>query len=411
MIEFYKLIFDVSLYYLLSGYFTRLLFNKSPSVFGFALLVLTVLFDTLLRSKNETGKKANYFILILPIIILLEKPTICAIIQMIPAWMFVCYSIISDRITCNYDEFRSEFSFGLKLLLLLIFGFLFQDNLSLALTQTIPYLILMLALGVCLLRLLRERKPDSLRQGLYMIVFMIFCVGLTVGNVPQLLLKGFGYVYRSVLAPLLFGLAILFAAVFYISYLILKWLVSRAQGNKEDLNIQLESAAETLGIDEQIQAYDLNFQWLKILLLILFICAVALFVFLIFRRFLGQKNEKKDAVPYSDKKEKLISSTGKAKNVGIIRPREPRLLVRYYYARFLLESLKRDIRIPRGKTVDELSLLLSRHFDKESVNNLSEVYTVARYSNLEPISSETVNIAAESWKVIKHTKKPKVDRK
>ncbi len=407
MTEYYKLLFDLSLFYTISGYYLMLTTEQAPSVFLFLALVAASGLDSLFRARRlyHPGKYGLRLLpLFLPLLALFSRPSLGQILQSLPAWLYLGWTTLSGRIDLDYSEARSHFSFGLRLLLLMIFGPLFHGRLGVTIIRTIPYLVIMLASGVCLLRMLREQRPDGLRQGLYLAAFVLICVLLTVGKAPQLLVKGFGYVYRGVIAPLIFALAIVFGVLMYGFYILLAWIVKRAQGQEEELQIDLESAADMLGLQEEYTTYTTNLRWLVVLLAVLGVLLLLFILFLIFRRLLGERQRSDENGPWRESSITQTSDLPVKRSSGILRPRDPRLAVRYYYARFVAECRKRGISVPRGMTVTELAVHCAAAFPDADPKTLAALYLPSRYSTRTDISQEDAALAAESWRLLKRSK-------
>jgi hypothetical protein len=264
---------------------------------------------------------------------------------------------------------------------------------------------MMLVSGVCMLRILREKRGGGIRQGLYMGAFVLLCAGLTLGHAPQLLLKGVGFVYRGVVAPLVFVLAVVIAAVFYVFYLLTAWIVARRKGQDAELNLSLESAAEALGLSDQYAAYTADLRWLKTLLIVLLCAVLAFLLFLLFRRLLGDRPGGAPRAYATERRGVLPGAASSEKPPGRIRPREPRLAVRYYFAHFVAECARRGLVITEGMTVTELCRQCAGHFPDAEVAALAEVYLPARYQLSRPVPRNDVRRAAEAWSALKRSGK------
>ncbi len=410
MAEVCKLLFDLSLYHALTGFYLRCISGEGPSAACFLALAACAALDAFLRARGVKHRLLRSLPLLLPFAALAAKPGLIPFLHCLPAWAYLAFSILTERTETTYDEFRAHFGFGLKALLLFVFGPLFPGALSGAALGTIPYLILMLVSGVCMLRVLREGR-GGVRQALYMGAFVLLCAGLTVGHAPQLLLKAVGFLYRGVVAPLVFLIAVVLAAALYIFYLLAKWLVARAQGDAPELNISLESTADMLGLSDQYQAYTADLRWLKTLLIALLCALIAFLLFLLFRRLLGQRARPAERGAATEKRTVLPGMAASQRAPGRIRPRDPRLAVRWYYARFLEECARRGMRIERGMTVAELCAASVPLFPGADVQALAEVYLPARYQLSASISKEDVRRAAAAWKALKQSGKPEETQK
>ena len=404
MTEFYKLVFDLALYYTIGGYFTSLVFDTVPSAVGFLLLAAAVLLDAILRARTERRGLVKYLPLVLPVLTLIARPGIWQIVHILPAWAYLGWSFCTDRIETYYYEFQAHFSFSLKLHLLLLAGFPFWEKVPLALGRALPYLILLLAVGVCLLRMLREKQKQGVRQAIYIAIFIVLCAGLTLGQAPQALMRGFVQLYRNVLAPLFFGIAILAALAGYIIYLFLEWLISRRNGEITPPQINLQSVAEDLGIEEQYDAYLVDLSWLRPIGITIAAAIVIFALFLIFRKLLGDTRMETAEKSFSEQSERLMQRGGKKRKTGLLRPRNPRLAVRYYYAKFMEECRKRGLQYSEGMTAQELCRHSVRVFPGADPEELSRVYAPARYSSREVVTQADADRAAALWKELKQIK-------
>ncbi len=409
MAECYKLLFDLSLFYTIFGYFLSLVAGTPPSIVCFLALAAAVMLDSFLRFSKayENGHRALRLLpLLLPLLSLLFRPTLPQILHALLIWLYLSFSMFTDRVEIDYSSFRSHFSFGMWMLFLMIFGPLFPGRFTVSLIGAVPYLVCMLICGVCLLRMLREQRPDGLRQGIYIAVFIMLCALLTIGKAPQLLLRAFGFIYRTAIAPLIFGAAILLAVAFYGFYLFAAWLVSRAQGNDEPLQINMQGAAEMLGIEDQYKAYTADLRWLRTLLIVL---GVALLLFLIYRLFLrlmGDRVSVRAASPWKERGERAADVYEMQRMPGVLRPRDPRLAVRWYYGHFLTECRRRGVPLMDGTTAGELAALSVSFFPGADPAALTELYLPARYDPAGSISAEDARRAAELWKDLKRTIDP-----
>ena len=404
MTECYKLIFDLSLYYTLSGFYLMLVFSEKPSPWGFLLLAAAALADAALQARKKPRGRAGFLPLLLPLLMLTARPGLWQIVQLLPGWVYLSWSLITGRTDTDYCEFQNHFSFGVRLLLLLLAGFLFWGKLPGAFGAALPYLILMLADGVCLLRMLREQQGQGLRQAAYIAVFLALCAGLTLGRAPQLLLKAFGLVYQNVLAPLLIGAAVLGAGLCYVLFLALKWLFSTGKGEVELPELELEGIAEGLGLEDAYESRLVNFAWLKPVGILLAAGLTVLVLVLIFRRLMGSRRMGEAAPGGSEQSERMIQAVGRKRSVGRIRPRDPRLAVRFYYAKYLAECRSRGLQFPDGMTAAELSEHSRQAFPGADPEQLAQVYAPARYSSRETVTRADAETAAALWRKLKQSR-------
>lgn len=403
MTEFYKLTFDLSFYYTLTGWFLLLIARQAPSPYAFLALAAAAGLDALARRDPARHRALRFVILLLPLASLLARPGLYPALHMLPAWAYVVWCVLTDRVSVRYGPFREQFGVMLRLLLLMIVGFVFPKNLKEAALRTAPYLVLMLTLGVCLLRMLRERRPEGVRQGLYMAAFVALCAGLTLGRAPQLIVRALGLVYRHVLAPVFFAAAIAMAWLFYGLYLGVTWLFSLFRGEMHPVEFRMESAAEIFGLEEEYRDYAADLAWLRTLLIVLGVLALLFVLFLIFRRLLGERAAAAREDPFREQREAHAGGAN-PRSPGRIRPRDPRRAVRYYYAKFLAECRRRDLEIPKGMTAAELAVRCAGAFPDADPAALAALYAPARYSETAQVTAQDAQRAAEAWHALKRSR-------
>ena len=404
MAGIYKLIFDLALYYTLAGFYIGVFFSAAPSVPGILLLVLIVVLDAILRRQKVTAPAPRIAILCLPLLTLLAHPGIWPLIHLVPAWVYLGYCIFTGRVETELGDFRSHFSFGLSILLLILPAFLLSKRAAGSFVAIVPYLAIMLAVGVCLLRMLREKTRSGVKQGVYMSVFILACAALTVGKAPQMVGLILKTIYQYVLAPLLLGGVLLVGFGFYGIFKALFWLAALLRKEEpEPVEMDLRSAAEMMGLEEAYDVAVKDHPIARIIGYCLLALAVAAVLFLIFRRLLGNRDKGEEKKPYEESREGVLPPA-KRRRPGLTRPREPRLAVRYYYARFLRECRRRSVDLRPGMTSEELAEACSYAFPGVDTAVLQRLYVPARYSDYEPVTAADADRAADAWHALKRSK-------
>ena len=406
MIEFYKLLFDLTLYYELSGFYFKVIFHVRPSVGGFLLLLTSVLLDIFLRSRDAKRGLLKYLPLVLPVAIFYYRPSLWQFVQFIPAWAFLVISIWTDRIAVSYEGFKDHYSFAGKLQFVFIPSLVFWERVPGGFQVAIPYLVLMLVMGICLMRMLREKGSKGAKQAIFMTGFIILSALLTIGHAPQLLLQGIGIVYHNVIAPVLVGAAEVVTAIGYVFYLAARWLISLHKGTRPTPGGS-ETPPAWYDASRPYEITEVNSEWLKYVLIGIAALLAILFVILVIRKMLGEKEELEEERTEDDKIEHASLPTAKPRSILGLRPRNPRLAVRYYFSKFLSECAKRGEELPAGLTATELATYCADRFPGVDPQVLATLYSPARYSNLETVSSEDVENAAEAWRALKRTKQEK----
>lgn len=403
MREFYKLLFDLTLCYEIFGFYFKILFKAEPCIGGFLLLISMILLDIFLRSRNLNHGFLKILPLFLPLAVFYYRPTLWQLIQLIPAWVYVGYSIYSGRVAVDYDEFKTHYAFAGKIQFILLLGIIGWNRVPGALLVAIPYLLLMLVSGVCLLRMLREKEQKGSRQAIFMGCFILISALLTMGRAPQLVITVLKFIYTNAIAPILMGAAMAVSMVAYVFVIALRWLLSVSK-NKGPNPPSQESPPAWYDASRNYEITPVNVEWLKYVIIVIGVLIAGFIVFLIMRKMISEgKEEEQDTKKYDEEE---IIEIRKEKPLGFlgIRPRNPRLAVRFYYAKFLVECNKRIPDLSKGLTAAELSTISASKFPGTDPSILSSIYAPARYSNRELITTKDVEQAAAAWKELKRAK-------
>ena len=153
MKEILKLLFDICFYYTLSGFYMYIFTGNTPSGWGAAVLILTagawIVFDKLRKNKINTDERkeineedtaepgasrrvvlskgllsrtGSILFCALPGIIFLFELSMWQFIQYIPAWVYLGYTIWSNKLYTDRAEFLIHFKFTGKILCFMMFG-------------------------------------------------------------------------------------------------------------------------------------------------------------------------------------------------------------------------------------------------------------------------------------------------
>ena len=102
----YRLTFDASVYYAVTGLFLQLWAKTTPSVLGFGLLCVALLLSGIL-STSKRIRQLRYVPLLLPVLVLLDFQ-VATFLHMLPAWIYCGASLIGDRADIEYKEFQDR---------------------------------------------------------------------------------------------------------------------------------------------------------------------------------------------------------------------------------------------------------------------------------------------------------------
>lgn len=402
MTALYKLLFDLAVYYAVSGYYLRVFWDRQPSFLGFFLLVLSVGAALLLEKRLIPPLRAA--IPMLALLCLFTRPGIAALLQLLPAVAYLSFSLYTGATKLRFEEFRDHFFFGLRLLLVVLPPLLFSRRAVPALMEMIPYLVFLLAAGVCLMRMLREKTASGGKQALFIGAFLLGCALFTAGRAPQLLWSALTFFYQKIFAPVILMAIIAVGMFVYLFFKGFFWLVSLLRKEEaEPVQLDLRSAAETMGLEDTYDYVVKDFPLMRIIGYVLLAVGILLALIWLFRRLLGERkgetaeeaaSERSGAAPPMEKKRKP----------GLTRPRDPRLAVRYYYARFLRECRRRKVVLSPGMTSRELAAACAYAFPGADPAILQRLYLPARYSSHTPVTGADANAARDAWRELKKTR-------
>ena len=405
MTGLYKLIFDLSVYYSLIGFYANIAFGSAPSMLGFALLCVTVGGYIFLQSKGADEHR-RMPVLALPFFALVFWPGLWPAIHLLPAWLYTGWSLVTGKTETNYTEFRSHFSFGFGIQAFILPAFIFSKSAPAAFVDAVPYLTMLLAVGVCLLRMLREETQSGSKQALFIMSFVVGCALLTIGRAPHMVMAVIKFLYQNVIAVALLCTILTLGVLLYTFFKFFFWLVSLLGGKNENPpEMNLMSVAQMMGLEEEFVDTSGDIAWLRILGYVLITAVVVLLLFLLFRKLLGHGSREKKRDPWTDQKES-VEPGARRRRRSLTRPRDPRLAVRYYYGRFMDECRKRGMTVKPSLTNEELARASAMYFPGGDPGKLAEVYAPARYCERGTVTPADVDRAQAAWSSLKKTKAP-----
>ena len=101
-----KTLFDLSLYYTLTGFYLRCVSGQAPSAICFLALVLCAALDAFLRARGVKSRFLRFLPLLLPFLSLFARPGLIPFLHCVPAWAYAAFSILTQRLDMRYDGFH-----------------------------------------------------------------------------------------------------------------------------------------------------------------------------------------------------------------------------------------------------------------------------------------------------------------
>ena len=418
MIEVCKLLFDLFFYYTISGFYLHIFTGTPPVIWGMLILAASIIIYVFVQNRLGKGSEAvkpgskidlsRIVCCVIPVTLLLFRPTIWQLVQYIPAWGFLGFSIWTGSLHTGKAEFKDHFGFTGKLLLLMLPGFISVGRNGTAFNgsafdSAVIYLVVYLMLGICLMRMLREEGKLHRGRTLFMLL-ALFGVSLTLFSLQALdaLAAAVGFIYKNIIVNIIFAVVFALGAIFYGIAWIFQKIFSLFGGDSElfEVKIDMSGSAEQIFGPQEFTDNGIP-AWLVFLgyaVLALAVCAV---VFLIFRRLRGRKPSAEKKSLYTEEREN-IQAEERRREGGLLRPKDSRLAVRWYYRKFLKEGTRRGAE--RGAA--DTSLAVAEKYaplfpPPDSAEQLRNVYIGARYNENGTVTPEDADRAAALWKKMK----------
>jgi len=409
MIGICKILFDLCFYYTLSGFFFYLLSGSNPSVWGVPVLMFSMIayMATIHRKSDDDSPEGKKVIrpgiiifCLLPGLILAFRPTIWQICQYLPAWAFFGYTIWNGLVNTDRGAFEGHFSFTGKLYFLTLFGIfaISSGRIGNAVLGAIPYLIIYLLTGVCLMRVLREEgKLTKGRNIAVLLLLLAASITLASLQTPQLILGAVGFIYRNVISWIIIGAAYALGVIIFSIGKIISWIFSFLHFGNHDVTIDMSGSAQEI-FGEEAETWEAQFPaWLEIAATVLVVLLVAFIIFMILRKLLGKKTVERKREFYTEEYEHL-KKRDRGIIGGLLRPKDPRQAIRWYYRKYLREGdVRRCLRHSPADTSMDIRRKYGPFFPDYESEELRDLYIMARYRYSEEIPKSAADTANELW--------------
>lgn len=404
MQEFLKLCFDLSYYLAITGFY-GVLFHGDPLFLPAVFILLgSSLLDGLWSSRKGPNKILRG---LLPFLaaggILLFGPTRAQFLRFLPFLIYYCFCLLSGRVSGNEDSWLRSSRFvwistALLLLPVLVIGELWQP----AMEAAAPWLCLLLFSGLIQGRLLRLHSADKRAEWKLLCLFGLGCVLAALIRLPALLQKLGLFLWRVLLFPLIELLFLIIGLVCYGAYWFFNLILCLGEeGPLLPPASAMEAAKETLELEENAEALREN-PVFKIILLVLCLFALAYALYRVFRRLIGVKEEVPEEARAAEGR--VLSAPKQTKTFGRIRPKDPRLAVRFTFDKFLRECKARGVQICPNMTAEMMLAAARDAFPGADPEELRQIWLPARYSSGE-ITEKDAKAAAALYKKLKKTKR------
>ena len=412
MTELLKILFDMCFYYTFVGYCFTMFTLEAPSSWGIPVFMAAAVVNLLLQrllpgsaaAENSGPRQINFRKILccaLPAAFFLFGSSFWQKISFLPAWAYFSFTIWTDRVHMDREEFRQRFSFSARIYLLAALGIFWISRMKIALLGAIPYFILYLLTGICIMRILREKgKLKESRNVFVVLVMLAGSLMLAVLQTPHIVMSIISFIYKNIITNVFIAILYVAGAVMYAFMWLFVQLIALISTKGTEFQAELGAAAEEVFGDELNAKLVTSPEWLKYIGLAILALAAAFILFLILRKMIGARRRDEAALPYSEERDAL-RKRGRSARSGIFRPRDARQVVRWYYRKYLKEVVSRGVRIVPGDTSQTVLKKSDVHFPGSDAEKIRELYILSRYRHKNEIRDIDAFAATELWKKLK----------
>ena len=395
MEKFYKLVYDVTCFYIFTAFFFYLAFWTETDMPAYGVLLFTILLHVFFE-RTAARNYIKIVVMALPMVCLMKEGAIVGKLQIIIPWIYMVIVIIKEQYGLYYEEFKSRFKGMTAALLLPLIVFACTDDFEIgkmAIMQMVPFLFVFFASGILLMQNLRfgidgkGRKEFERHQMGQMVLFFLFCVLVTSGRIIQL-------ISEQVLLP--FIKAVLIGAVGLLYKLYESLMLPAEHSNAVNAAYEerygpepsipptmapevLPEAPVILNPDEVVPEVGPD---------VLMICAAVTVVILLFFVLRGTKKSKSGDAVIEDERETLdeVEEPGKKLKKRSVHPE---VVIRYHYLKFMEMANSREIKVKHSDTTEEIreKFLFKNAAKVEETKELTKLYQKVRYTK-EAVTKE-----------------------
>ena len=387
MTGFFKLFADISVYYALILYLAKAIANVDYFAAGWFFLVLMCAARGLVIQYAKDDHPALKLLYLIPCLSLLFSSSVVQAALWIPLWVWCVCSFESGAYDFTHDAYRSLCYKECIIIFLCWISLFFLPKWPEAIVQAAFYLAFALAGMVIMLRYLRQEKTGG---------------GISLGLMAALLassgLCAFFHVFSSLFHLLKRGYLWLVSLLFKIvTPETFSFMDDIKLPNAPDIHLdgspEFSEGNPVISVIAPLKEMSL-FEKILILLVIAMIAGVIIWI--LFRSMKGHRFYQRKE---TDETIERIKPSKKAR-MALFVPGDPREAVRWYYAHYVHECVKKGL-ITRdnvnSKDVEEASAAFC---DEQLRKDFRQLYIRVRYSS-GPVSRQDVNLARSYWKQIR----------
>ena len=323
----------------------------------------------------------------------------------LPAMAYVAILCYTGRVALSRERFLGYFKpisifLGAAIALLLIFA---PEGKAMA--NALPFMIAGFLLGVMLLRTLRHARTTRrhrrfifINLGLPLLVALLAFL-LARAGFAGVLGGGLGLFYRTLIMPLLMGVAYLFSLIMFLVQKVLSLFAREDVVRSARFEANLDAMEAELGVIAGESS-----ELVGNILIALGILFGLLLLFFLFRAMLGEQMEKPIAEDPAGTLGRVDPPDRPRARKNPFVPRTPEEQVRRCFKKLLQQSREAGVTFLISDTSERAAKRASAVFEPERMNELRNLYIRARYSPAG-ISKEEARRAKDIYEGLKKARK------
>lgn len=357
-----KMICDLSLWFGLGGFILSFFGDPGASAIPMAAIVLSCALCNALKDR-KLWLRLLPLLLLVPVCIIFIRDIMSAVF-LLPPVAYGVWLCAARRFSLDYAASTSYFrTTAIALLVFFPVAAMFGGTGMLE-AHIFPYFIIFLFSGVLMLRLLRHDEHMKMTRRL-----LLINLALLGGCCAAVVLLSSDLFYHSILLPLGKALGYLLdLLIWLISQFIKLFLPNDGRHNSSEA-VKGEFDPVSNGQGDPSQA-----------LLILAIIVFLIFAIVLLRRLWTNRSKTTKNVRINEARTRIPDNPAPRQRHSLLRPRDPREAVRWYYRLFLLKARSNKAVIQPCHTSEMIMQALDGTFDPLLLSELRDIYLTARYS-------------------------------
>jgi len=410
MIRVLKVLFDLSFYYAISGFYLYLFTEVFASGWGVPIFVLSAcVYNAMIKWLPGIKKMSAVLACALPGLFFVFEISFLQIMQFLPAWVFFIIKIWQDRFNTDREQFADHFKVTRYTLVGAALGLIYVSRSVPAFIGVTPYLITYLMTGICLMRTLREEGSLTAGRNMALMVTVLLCsVVLAVLQAPHWIFQAAGFIYTNIILTLLrwIGYAIMMVvyAIIFVFSLIARLLAQFMTLDEFEMPGQGIGGPAEMFMEAEGMMQAEQLPWVRVVATMILIIAVALIVYFLLRRLIGGNLKAGDNNLFIEIQETLNVKERK-KRSGVFRPKDPRQAIRWYYRKYLTEGASRGVKHERQDTSLSVLQKFEPIFQEIESDKLRDLYIKARYQYTNDVQKDDAQAVSELWHSLKQERK------